>query len=186
MQALIHDLEDFLASHVVINYNAFMVNFLKEQGVLSDTEASGILATGAVREGQRVVREDKRALRTVGVLYSIALCVLLFGGLIIQLASTDSLEGRAGSGSALLQKPSQIGFLRVVANPWAKVVIDGDVVETTPFASPITLSPGVHYVELINPYFKSVTREIEIQVGKTYNMVETLALDSSSPSAEGK
>jgi hypothetical protein len=67
-----------------------------------------------------------------------------------------------------------------VADPWALVRIDGTDVETTPFAAPISLSAGVHYVELVNPYFKELTREIEIRAGETVVLREKLALDSSS------
>ncbi len=186
MQALIHDLEDFLASRVVINYNAYMVKFLKDQDVLTDDEASGILATGAVREGQKVVREDRRIVRTVGLLHAVVLCAMLFGGLVIQLATNDPLPDKPRASSGLALTPSKAGFLKVVAEPWAVVNIDGEEVETTPFAHPISLSEGIHYVELENPYFKKVTREIEVKAGQTIEMVEKLALDKREDSAEGK
>lgn len=180
MQALIHDLEDFLASRVVINYNAFMVSFLKDREVLTDDEASGILATGAVREGQKVVREDRRIVRTVGLLHAVVLGVMLFGGLVIQLAYNDPLPDKPRAASVLSLTPAKAGFLRVVADPWAEIWIDGEEVDTTPFAYPISLSEGVHYVELRNPYFKRVTREIEIEAGKTLELLEKLAQDDES------
>ncbi len=180
MQALIHDLEDFLASRVGINYNAYMVNFLKEQGVLSDDEAGGILATGAIREGQKMVREDRRIIRSISLLHAVVVAAMLFGGLIIQRASTDPIHERPRDSVSLSLDPGAVGYLRVVADPWALVRIDGTDVETTPFAAPISLSAGVHYVELVNPYFKELTREIEIRAGETVVLREKLALDSSS------
>jgi serine/threonine-protein kinase len=184
MQALIHDLEDLLASRVVINYNAFMVNYLKDQGVLSDDEASGILATGAVRAGQRVVREDRRTLRSVGLLNAIVLAVMLFGGLVIQLVTSDAGAGPPRPTAGIALDPADAGYLRVLADPWAEVHVDGVHMETTPFAHPIPLAPGVHYIKLTNPYFKPVTREITVETGRTFEIVEKLALDSSSAAAE--
>jgi serine/threonine-protein kinase len=180
MQALIHDLEDLLASRVVINYNAYMVSYLKDEGVLSDDEASGILATGAVRAGQRVVREDRRTLRTIGLLNAIVLAVMLFGGLVIQLVTSDAGAGPQPSTIGVAVKPTDAGFVKVLADPWAEVHVDGVHVETTPFASPIMLAPGTHYVKLVNPYFKAVTREIVVETGKTVKVIEKLELEPSN------
>jgi serine/threonine-protein kinase len=172
MQALIHDLEDFLASRVVINYNAYMVGYLKDRGVLSDEEASGILATGAIRAGQKLVREDRRALRAIGLLHALVLGALLFGGLVIQLASSDQADARERPAFAGVVDPERAGFLRVLADPWAEVVVDGTAVEITPFDRPLVLAPGVHYVELRNPHFAGVTREIVIEAGETVTLRE--------------
>jgi serine/threonine-protein kinase len=185
MQTLIHDLEDLLASRVVINYNAYMVNYLKDEGVLSDDEASGILATGAVRAGQRVVREDRRTLRAIGLLNAIVLAVMLFGGLVIQLVTSDAGAGPPRPSAGIAANPAEAGFLKIVADPWAEVHVNGRHVETTPFANPIALAPGVHYVKLVNPYFKSVSREITVETGKTIEIVETLALEPVDSAKRG-
>ncbi len=177
MQALIHDLEDFLASRVVINYNAYMVNYLKDQGVLSEDKASEILATGAVRAGHRIVREDRRVLRSVGQLYAVVLALMLLGGFAIQLTWPSAVTAptvAASTGVAL--SPSEAGYLNVIADPWAEVHVDGVHFETTPFATPIALNPGVHYVKLVNPYFRSVTKEVVIESGKTIKLTERMAM----------
>ena len=176
MQALIHDLEDFLATRVVINYNAYMVNFLNDHGVLSDDEASVILATGAVRAGQRIVREDRRSLRQTGLVFAAALCVMLFGGLTVQLLYSDATTARdEGSGAF---DPSTAGFIEVAVEPWANVRVDGIEMDLTPFARPLGLAPGIHYVELSNPYFKPVTREVRVVSGETVRLVEQLSVGS--------
>jgi serine/threonine-protein kinase len=184
MQALIHDLEDLLASRVVINYNAFMVQYLKDQGVLTDDEASGILATGAVRAGQRIVREDRRTLRSVGLLNAIVLAVMLFGGLVVQLVTSDAGAGPPRPQAGIAVDPGEAGYVRVLADPWAEVYVDGVHMETTPFANPIPLTPGVHYIKLTNPYFKPLTREIQVETGRTVEVVEKLALEPASAAAE--
>jgi serine/threonine-protein kinase len=181
MQALIHDLEDFLATRVAMNYNAFMVDFLKTQGVLSEEEVSGILATQAMNMGTRLVREDRKALRSVSLLYAVVLAVLVFGGLVIQLATTGEAPAAERAPAGIALAPAKAGYLRVTADPWAEVHVDGMHLETTPFAQPLALSPGVHYVELVNPYFRTVSHEVVIDPGKTLELKETLALKQETP-----
>ncbi len=175
MQALIHDLEDFLASRVVVNYNAYLVGFLQDRGEISEDEASAILATGAVRAGQqRVVREDRTVLRSIGLLHAVVLAVLVFGGLIIQLASPDAAMPQPRSAAGIAMAPSEAGYLEVIANPWAEVHVDGVHLETTPYATPLPLVPGIHYVELTHPMFDTLSREIVIKPDETVRLVEKL------------
>ena len=178
MQALIHDLEDFLASRVVVNYNAWMVKYLQDTDVISSDEASGILTTGAVREGAKVVREDRRALRSIGIVQAAVLAVFLFAGIIIQLAAGE--PSFTSEKVATVSSPAEMGQLKVVAIPWARVVVDSEEVALTPIAAPISLPAGKHFVELVNPYFKSKKLEIEIQPRQTYEIVEELALDTGT------
>ena len=56
--------------------------------------------------------------------------------------------------------------LRVVASPWAHVLVDGVLRETTPFAHPITLSPGSHVVRLEHPNAPAEERTISGQGGQ--------------------
>ena len=180
MQALIHDLEDFLASRVVVNYNAWMVKYLQDTDVLSSDEASGILTTGAVREGAKIVREDRRALRTIGIVQASVMAVFLFAGIIIQLAAGE--PSFASEQTAVATSPAEMGQLKVVAIPWARVVVDNEEVALTPIAAPISLPAGKHFVELVNPYFKPKRLEIEIQPKKTIEIIEELALETGAES----
>jgi serine/threonine-protein kinase len=176
MQALIHEIEDYLASRVITNYNAYMVSFLKDQGVISENEASTILATGAARaDGQRSVREDKNVLRAIGFVHVVVLAFLLFGGLVIQVSSSDAIESRSGAPPGYVFSPADTGYLKVVANPWAKVHVDGRYVATTPLATPLPLTPGVHYVELAHPVFENLKREVIVEAGETVELIEQLA-----------
>jgi eukaryotic-like serine/threonine-protein kinase len=181
MQALIHDLEDFLASRIVVNYNAWMVKYLQETNVVSNDEASGILTTGAVREGGKIVREDRRALRTIGMVHAAVLAVFLIAGTIIQLATGE--PSYTGEKVVAVTSPKEMGQMKVVAVPWAKVIVDNEEVALTPIAAPISLPAGKHFVELVNPYFKSKKLEVEIKPRKTIEIVEELALDAGQPPA---
>ena len=59
----------------------------------------------------------------------------------------------------------------------------GVPVETTPFAAPIPLAPGVHYVKLVHPIFNSINREIIIEPRDTVRLVEKLA--TKKPTSRG-
>ena len=186
MQALIHDLEDFLASRVVVNYNAYLVEYLKNQGEISEGEASAILSTGAEQRAgqQRIVREDRTALRSIALLHAVVLAVLLFGGLIIQLTSPNAASLPATSATGIAMAPTEAGYLKVVAVPWAEINVDGVHLETTPFARPLALVPGVHYVELTHPLFDTLSREVVIEPNKTLEIKETMA--SENPDKQGE
>ncbi len=104
--------------------------------------------------------------------------LILVGGVVIQVASErEGLAGRAGTGSRGLElRPAEPGFLRVVADPWAHVVIDGERVETTPFAEPIPLSPGTHYVRLEHPQAPTERRTITLASGESVMLDVKLAV----------
>lgn len=56
--------------------------------------------------------------------------------------------------------------LRVVAHPWAHVFVDGQQRETTPFARPLKLSPGTHYIRLEHPNAPPERRTVSMAVGE--------------------
>lgn len=103
----------------------------------------------------------------VGGLLVLSALVLL-GGAVIQLASAQDGAGSREPGSHNLElRPANAGYLRVVAEPWAHVVVDGEQVETTPFAEPIPLAPGVHYVRLEHPAAPTEHRTITLAEGES-------------------
>ncbi len=61
-----------------------------------------------------------------------------------------------------VQKVSETGFIRVVALPWAEIYIDGERVGLTPTNRRFPVSVGKHRVMLTNPYYRSVSREVEV------------------------
>jgi serine/threonine-protein kinase len=76
--------------------------------------------------------------------------------------------------------PGEAGGLRVLATPWAYVRVDGQPVETTPFARPIPLAPGKHWITLTHPDSPPVEREITVSTG------ETVTLDVTMPVGNGE
>jgi serine/threonine-protein kinase len=70
--------------------------------------------------------------------------------------------------AAPLATPAQdAAELRVVAHPWAHVFVDGQQRETTPFARPIRLNPGTHYVRLEHPGAVAERRTLSLAAGES-------------------
>jgi serine/threonine protein kinase len=71
------------------------------------------------------------------------------------------------------------GELLVVADPWANVFVDGDLLETTPFANPLRLRAGVHHVRLEHPDAVPERREVQLAAGQRLLLEVTLQLRST-------
>jgi eukaryotic-like serine/threonine-protein kinase len=94
--------------------------------------------------------------------------IVVGGGVIQYLAwrGEDAPATRRDFGKLELV-PRRPGALRVVADPWAHVSVDGQRVDTTPFARPIPLQAGVHYVKLEHPQAPTERRTVRIAPGET-------------------
>ncbi len=73
--------------------------------------------------------------------------------------------------------PKQGGSLRAVARPWAHVFVDGQQVATTPFATPIPLRPGTHYVRFDHPKAPSEHRTISVHPQQSIFLDVQMRLD---------
>lgn len=169
-QALIDDLMEFLAARVPINYNAKLVMYLREVGVVTDDEAEEILTAAGPRGNVHRGPRDKRLIRHVAVGQGILLAAILISGGAIQAANGRFSGGDEGytAPAGHWIRPPRAGYLTVVVDPWATVWIDGEEVVTTPTAEAIALPPGKHYVKLRNPYYREVTREVLIEPEETF------------------
>jgi serine/threonine-protein kinase len=101
----------------------------------------------------------------------LVLCSLfiIVGGAVIQYLATrnDDAATARRSNTALPLVPRQPGYLRVVVDPWADVIVDGQKVDTTPFARSIPLSAGTHYVRLEHPNAAPERRTVRLVPGET-------------------
>ncbi len=126
------------------------------------------LLPGDVRQTRaalpRARRERKPGLG-LGPLYAV-LALMAVGGAVIQLVSASSDEPGQQSSEPLELVPDEAASLRVVATPWAHVFVDGQKVATTPFATPIPLRPGLHYVRLDHPNAPSEERTLRLAPGE--------------------
>jgi hypothetical protein len=184
-QALIDDLTEFLAPRVPMNHNARLVMFLHEIGIMTGEQTDEVLSAVA----PRVLRSSRRNggfLRGIAKKQAWVLLALLASGLTVQAASGRWSGPTAGGGPGFVN-PAHAGYLKVSADPWAHVHVDGERVLTTPAARAIPLKPGRHYVKYINPYFAPVEHEILIEAGNTVHdsamLTEriTMAEESGSP-----
>jgi len=172
-QALIDDLTEFLAPRVPMSHNARLVMFLNEIGVMTSEQTDTVLSAVAPR-ALRTGRRNGDFLRGVAKWQAAALAVLVVSGATVQAASGRWSEPSIGEAPAALN-PTEAGFLKVSADPWAHVHVDGQHVLTTPSARTIPLKPGRHYLKYSNPYFEAVEHEIVVEAGETMHDRATLA-----------
>jgi LysM repeat protein len=170
-QDLVLALERFLARRVDMNYHARLVQFLKNTGVVTAEEAQQYLpptiaANGPSPPGLAGNDVVRRAAMVQGLIAGAA--ALTVG--LIHLApvgargpvTTQAIVVPTAT-FAVPERPR--GRVRVVANPWAEVWVDGRLVDTTPFAVPLDLEAGAHTVTLRNPWYADSERAVEIAAG---------------------
>jgi serine/threonine-protein kinase len=106
-----------------------------------------------------------------------AIAAAFVGGAVALEATNAQPREREVGARPLELAPRRAGGLRVVATPWAHVSVDGQQIETTPFARPIPLAAGKHWVTLTHPEgAATVEREIEIVSGEVVTIDVTIPL----------
>lgn len=131
-----------------------------------DTEAGELPETGQA-PGGRGSTPPPRGLIRFGLPLAAALvgAALAIGGMF---AFQKGDEAGKKTTTVATDLPTQDALLlRVVASPWAHVVVDGTHRETTPFATPISLTPGKHVVRLEHPHAAPEERVVEGRAGQT-------------------
>src|SRR6185503_7179708 len=114
--------------------------------------------------------------------------LLLFavaGGVAIQMEAGKAEADTSGKKGPLELVPARAGFLRVVARPWAEVVVDGQRIEVTPFARPIPLTGGTHYVTLKHPKAPEERRVVKTTPGETVMLDVTMAVKGTTVTDAG-
>jgi serine/threonine-protein kinase len=185
-QALIDDLMEFLSTRVPMNYNARLILYLRDIGVITDKEADAVLEAGAPKSLHRGPA-DRTLVSHVAFMQIGLLLALLGGGGAIQAAAGrltgDPTDFVGETGNPLV--PDRAGHLRIVVDPWADVLVDGQKVATTPTANPIAHSPGRHFLKLENPYFVDAHRDIRIRTNETLTIEVELEPEARSSSDDG-
>jgi serine/threonine-protein kinase len=117
-----------------------------------------------------------------------AVTAVFAGGVVaIEGTNAQAREARNAGSQPLELVPEHAGGLRVVATPWAHVRVDGQLVETTPFARAIPLAAGRHFVTLTHPEaVASIEREVVIVAGETVTLDVTMNLTSADATKEGR
>jgi serine/threonine-protein kinase len=110
--------------------------------------------------------------------HALVLVAFVVGVLAIE-GGSAARAGHEPGNRALELMPAEGGGLRVLATPWANVRVDGQQVETTPFARPIPLPAGKHWITLTHPDAPSVEREITVATNETVTLDVTMAVGSA-------
>jgi eukaryotic-like serine/threonine-protein kinase len=128
-------------------------------------------------EGAAAIASRRRGISAARVIAGQGLVLLAFviGVFAIEGGSAARSSGEVGT-RRLELLPDQGGGLRILATPWAAVRVDGQPVETTPFARPIPLTPGKHWITLTHPDAPPVEREVTVAPGETVTLDVTMVL----------
>jgi serine/threonine protein kinase len=152
-----------------------------ELGDRNEKSAAIKRSASAPRVTQRApMRLRRTLLGFVAIAFGFALGIVAIEG-----TGAQAREARGG-GSQLELAPDRAGGLRVVATPWAHVRVDGQLVETTPFARSIPLGAGKHFVTLIHPDAPPVEREVVIVAGETVALDVTMNLTAEDAGKDAR
>jgi hypothetical protein len=148
-----------------MNHHARLVLFMKAQGVITELEAEEYLNPAALGVGAGALQQPNLQARNVVraglVAHGIVFGVLL---LFISLIHVAPLDATPRTKDVLIRE-AQRGYIRVDAQPWAKVFVDNIEVGTTPMAKPLELKEGKHTVRFVHDYYQPVERPIEVVAG---------------------
>jgi eukaryotic-like serine/threonine-protein kinase len=167
-------LEELAVSRTGLRGEPLVLQALEHAGLISATEPTNALPPRRSRRAS--VRYAVGGLAALG-------CVAVIGGVALQ--ATTPREGLAAGARPLELTPASPGYLRVLATPWAEVWVDGQRVDTTPFARAIPLVPGTHYVTLVHPNAPVEKRTLTIAAGETRTLDVILAVPDLAPKDDG-
>jgi serine/threonine-protein kinase len=158
-QALTMALERFLSRHVEMNYHSRLVLLLRNQDIITKLEADEYLNpahTGASPFAATNIAARHVIRRSLWG-QAIVLAVTMFVVGLIHLAPI----GGAVPPAVVHTEPDR-AFVRVVVNPWGRVLIDGKEVAVTPRDAPIEVSAGAHRLTVVHPFFEPHHRDIDL------------------------
>jgi serine/threonine-protein kinase len=157
--------------------NQALGGFLQRAGLSNEAPSPEELAP------RSLLPSEQPSLRPTLIGLGICSLLLLVGSGVIHLVTSrvDSGKdaGRAARPLELMPQPS--AFLRVVADPWAHVVVDGQKVETTPFARPIPLRAGTHYLRFEHPFAPTERRTVSLSPGETALLDVKMQVNAPAP-----
>ncbi len=107
------------------------------------------------------------------------------GGAVIQWTGHGSGHWVPAGLRPMALVPVPAGALRVLAVPWAEVWVDGQRVEVTPFAHPIPLTVGTHYITLKHPNAPDETRTLAVAAGETVLLDVEMRVDNAAGPVQG-
>lgn len=143
------------------------------------TAAAGAGAPAAPARGPDLLG----AARVFGVVFAL----ILAGGAAIQVLrdndtvpdpGTTSIDAEDAGVAAAGSRDR--GMVRVVAQPWAEVYLDGELVDVTPMGRPILVIPGKHFITFRHPKAPDEQRAIKIAAGQTVLLDVTMRVERAA------
>jgi serine/threonine-protein kinase len=163
-QHMVMALERFLAKHVEMNHHARLVLFLRSQNVVTELEAEEYLNPAALGAGASALAQPNMQARQV-VRAGVVAHVITFAMLVLMIGLIHVAPLGATPKTQTVIKEQGRGYVRVNALPWARIVVDGKPLGTTPRAEPIELPEGPHVLRFEHDWYAPVTRTITIAPG---------------------
>jgi eukaryotic-like serine/threonine-protein kinase len=134
-----------------------------EQAILGTLASAGLVEAKAPPRKQPAREVQRISLRSVALGLGLVGLAIVASGFALRRAFGPAEASRRAA--APLSTPgAEAAELRVVAHPWAYVFVDGQQRETTPFARPLRLSPGTHYIRLEHPNAPPERRTVSMAV----------------------
>ena len=159
---LCDDLNEFLAKAGVSSHEARLVGWLREAGVIDEDGVKRALGAAATRWARPATGAS--SLRAAIVAQGAAGLALVAGLATAELSRARDPSPTPSLGPRPMGTPG-VGYLRVLARPWAEISVDGVAVDTTPTARPVPLAPGSHFVRLRNPACITEDRAVQVSPG---------------------
>jgi hypothetical protein len=160
MAQLVRALEHVLGAEALGQLDSLVARALAGSGLA----IAGAAPAHRARAQELERRQARRGLRRSLIgLIATSLALLLGGALLSAWLEAE----HPAAAPAPKQWTNQNGAeLLVVADPWAYVFVDGEQLETTPFATPLRLAPGEHFVRLEHPNAPPERRRVQLAAGQ--------------------
>jgi serine/threonine-protein kinase len=171
-------LEDALAARTHAPLRVLITRALAGAGLAAELTAP--VASGRVVERPRAPPMAPTVRGLALVLVSI-----IGGATVIELGARQGEEGGAPTTEEGPVPPAGRGYVRILARPWAEVLLDGELVDTTPIARPIPVPAGRHYFTFRHPNAPEERRTVRIAAGQTILLDVTMRIDRPPPPDAG-
>jgi serine/threonine-protein kinase len=170
-------LEHVLGSEALAALDELVLVALARRGLPA---ARGALARPLRADGGEQ-RRARRGLRRALIGLIAASALLLLGGAL--LSRWLEAQHPAAQSTSKQWTSATGGELLVVAEPWAYVYVDGELLETTPFATPLRLAPGEHFVRLEHPRAQAEQRRVTLAPGQRVVLAVSMLVERTASDA---
>ena len=161
------ELEEVISLRVRGSPRGVLARVLRDAGFKAQAPSGDV--TEAVEPPLRPIYVGFAAILALGVTF----------GVVLQAGDTGARETAHVGEAPLELAPAGHASLRVLATPWAAVSIDGQLVDTTPFARAIPLAAGRHFVTLTHPDAPPEQRAIKLAPGESMLLDVTMKVPAA-------